>query len=356
MLDTSCSASQRVRSAYRSLLTLRFFPAVSAEEQIAPETEVFNPKGKVVVGGGTGFIGGEVCSLLRRKGYQVVIISRNQGSGGSNDPQRLTWLRLQEEGLPAGTTAVVNVSGHNILDKFKRWNDSFKTLVHDSRVLPAKMLKEAIVKAHTAPDAFVQVTGAGFYPFDRPENMSEDFQAGTGFFTRLVEDTEVAATLPEGHSTRNVFVRPGVVLGRNSGMIKELFPPFFLGLGGVMGSGNQVMPWIHVKDLAGIITHSIENKEVSGAVNAVAPEMVTNAEFVSAFGSALWRPTFIPLPELVFNFVFGEERAALILKGQRVVPAKALATGYNFRFPTIADACKEFSPFFYSDPDVVNSQ
>lgn len=357
MLDTSCCASQRVRSAYRSMLTLRFFPAVSAEEQTATETEpVFASKGKVIVGGGTGFVGGEVCALLQRKGYQVVIISRSQGSGGPADPQRLTWLRLQQEGLPAGTTAVVNVAGHNILDKFKRWNDSFKTLVHDSRVLPAKMLKEAIEKADTVPDAFVQVTGAGYYPFDRPEDMTEDFQAGTGYFTRLVEDTEGAATLPKGHPTRNVFVRPGVVLGRSSGMIKELFPPFFLGLGGVMGSGSQTMPWIHVKDLAGIILHSIENKEVSGAVNAVAPEMVTNAEFVSAFGSALGRPTFIPLPELVFNFVFGEERAALILKSQRVVPSKALATGYKFRFPTIAAACEEFSTIFYSDPDVVVNQ
>jgi len=328
---------------------------VSAETE-EQTSEAFTSKGKVVVGGGTGFVGGEVCALLQRKGYQVIVISRSQGPGGPHDPQRMTWQRLEQEGLPAGTTAVVNVSGHNILDKFRRWNDSFKTLVRDSRILPAKMLREAIVKTESAPDAFVQVTGAGYYPFDRAEDMSEDFQAGTGFFTSLVQDTEGAAALPEAHPTRNVYVRPGVVLGRNSGMIKELYPPFFFGLGGVMGSGAQVMPWIHVKDLAGIILHSIEDKQVSGAVNAVAPEMATNSEFVSAFGSALGRPTFIPLPEAVFNLVFGEERASLILKTQRVVPTKALATGYKFRYPTIADACKEFSSFFYADPDVETPQ
>jgi len=353
MLDTSSLTSQRVRSVYRSLLSTRFFSVVSAEE---PCQECVASKGKVVVGGGTGFVGGEVCALLQRKGYQVVVISR---TGGHNDPQRMTWQRLQQEGLPQGTKAVVNVTGHNILDKFKRFNDNFKTLVHDSRILPAKMLREAVVKADVAPNAFVQVTGAGYYPFDRPEEITEDFKFGTnsevGYFTRLVQDWEDAATLPVDHPTRNVFIRAGVVLGRNSGMIKELYPPFFLGLGGVIGSGTQFMPWIHVKDLAGLILHSIEKPEVKGVVNGVAPELTTNAEFVSAFGSPLGRPTFIPVPEFVFNLVFGEERAALVLKSQKIVPAKALATGYKFRFPTIVDACKEFSPLFYQDPDIVDA-
>lgn len=350
MLDATSTTSQRVRSVYRSLLRTRFFPIVSAAEE---STECVASKGKVVVGGGTGFVGGEVCALLQRKGYQVIVVSRSPGPGG---PQQITWQTLQQDGLPQGTKAVVNVTGHNILDKFKRFNDSFKTLVHDSRILPAKMLREAIVKAKTSPDAFVQVTGAGYYPFDLPEEITEDFKFGTnseeGYFTRLVQDWEGAAVLPDDHPTRNVFIRAGVVLGRSSGMIKELYPPFFMGLGGVIGSGAQFMPWIHVKDLAGLILHSIEEPKVKGVVNGVAPTLTTNAEFVSAFGSALGRPTFIPVPGFVFNLVFGEERAALVLKSQKIVPAKALATGYKFRFPTIADACQEFSPFFYQDPDI----
>jgi len=344
-----------VRSVYRSLLTSRFFSVVAAEEptNTSQEADALKTKGKVVVGGGSGFVGTEVCSLLRRKGYQVIVVSRSAGPSG--DRGWITWENLQKEGLPVGTKAVVNVTGHNILDKFRRWNDSFKTIIHDSRVLPAKMLKEAIENTDSAPDAFVQVTGAGYYPFDRPEEIKEDFVVGSEgrtYFTNLVEDWERAATLKPEHPTRNVFVRAGVVLGRKSGLVKELYPPFFLGLGGVIGSGAQFMPWIHVKDLAGIILHSIENTKVEGVVNGTAPEVVTNAEFVKAFGAALGRPTFIPVPEFVFNLVFGEERAAIVLRGQKVVPAKAIDTGYKFRYPTIAEACREFSPLFYSDPDV----
>ena len=134
-------------------------------------------------------------------------------------------------------------------------------------------------------------------------------------------------------------------------MIKNIFLPFYAGVGGVMGDGNQPMPWIHVKDLSGLVLHSIENKRVRGAVNGVAPELITNKDFVSAFASALWRPAFIPLPEFVWNFIFGEERAAMITKGPRVVPKKALDTGYQFRYPTIAEACREFSVLAYQDED-----
>merc|ERR1711963_639416 len=211
MLDTHCGTAHRVRSVYRSLLTSRFFSVVAAEEptNTSQEADALKTKGKVVVGGGSGFVGTEVCSLLRRKGYQVIVVSRSAGPSG--DRGWITWENLQKEGLPVGTKAVVNVTGHNILDKFRRWNDSFKTIIHDSRVLPAKMLKEAIENTDSAPDAFVQVTGAGYYPFDRPEEITEDFKFGTnsevGYFTRLVQDWEGAAVLPNDPPTRNVFIR-----------------------------------------------------------------------------------------------------------------------------------------------------
>ena len=303
-------------------------------------------KGKVVVGGGTGFVGSEVCSLLRRKGYQVVVISRSQGNG------KMTWDQLVAQGLPDQTVAVVNVAGHNILDKFSRWNDNFKILVRESRIKPASMLRQAIESAQNPPDSFVQVTGAGYYPFNSDEEFTEDkVVSNNSYFTKLVEDWEAAATLKPGHKTRNVFIRSGVVLGRNGGLIQQIFLPFFMGTGGRMGTGEQYMPWIHVKDLSGLILHSIENKTVRGPVNGVAPDLVTNQQFVDAFGASLHRPVFFPLPGFVFNLVFGEERAAIILGSQKVVPKKAQDTGFKFRFPTIAEACQEFSALFYTDPD-----
>ena len=124
-------------------------------------TEDGHSKGKVLVGGGTGFVGQEVCALLGRKGYQVVVISRSPGAG-------ITWTDVEKTGLPSGTVAVVNVAGHNILDKFKRWNDNFKKIVYESRILPSAILKNAIENCppKDCPKCFVQITGAGFYPFD----------------------------------------------------------------------------------------------------------------------------------------------------------------------------------------------
>ena len=174
-----------------------------------------------------------------------------------------------------------------------------------------------------------------------------------GYFTKLVADWEKAATLKPGHPTRNVFVRAGVVLGRSGGLIQQIFPPFFFGGGGRMGSGTQTMPWIHVKDVAGLIVHAVENDSVAGVLNGVAPEVITNQQFVDAFAAALGRPAFFPLPEFVFNLMFGEERAAIVLQGQKVIPKRTLETGYTFRYPTIAAACKEFDSFFYRDPDAV---
>ena len=118
-----------------------------------------------------------------------------------------------------------------------------------------------------------------------------------------------------------------------------------------MGTGTQNMPWIHVKDLSGIIVHAIENEKVEGVMNGVAPEIITNQEFVNSFASALNRPSFFPLPDFVWNNVFGEERATMITKGQKVMPKRTLESGYKFRFPTIAQACGEFSKLFYEDSD-----
>ena len=116
-----------------------------------------------------------------------------------------------------------------------------------------------------------------------------------------------------------------------------------------MGSGEQPMAWIHVKDVCGIITHAIENEKVNGVLNAVAPEIITNQEFVDSFASALHRPAFFPLPDFVWNLVFGEERATMITKGQMVRPERTLESGYQFQFPNIAKACEEFSVLSYTD-------
>ena len=141
----------------------------------------------------------------------------------------------------------------------------------------------------------------------------------------------------------------GVVLGRQGGMVQQLFLPFFLGVGGPVGSGNQPMPWIHIKDIVGLYIHAIESEDVSGVMNGVAPQVITNKDFASSFGKALWRPSLIPLPTFAVNLLFSEERGKIMTEGQKVVPKKALDTGYMFQYPDITSAAKEFSKLIYGD-------
>ena len=345
----------KVSLVYRKLLQNAFsstFRSVNAEEISSSAEE---SKGKVIVGGGSGFVGKEVCSLLRRKGYEVIIISRKKF-----DSRVITWDDVKLNGLPDKTLAVVNLAGQNLLDPLRRWNNSFKELVRESRIQTAKNIKEAIVNRHEAglevPNVFIQITGVGIYPpgdnnIEYDEFSKVEGDAG-GYMSRLVRDWEDAATLPASVPTRNVFLRSGVVLGRNGGMIQQIFLPFYLGGGGRMGTGQQNMPWIHVKDVSGMILHAIENQNVNGALNASAPQIINNQAFVDAFASALYRPAFIPLPDFVWNVVFGEERAAIITKGVTVIPKRTEESGYKFRYPDINKACEEFSALFYEDSDI----
>ena len=134
------------------------------------------------------------------------------------------------------------------------------------------------------------------------------------------------------------------------GMIKQLSLPFFFGLGGPVGSGKQAMAWIHIDDIVGLFIHAIENKNIIGPMNGVAPQIITNKEFAKAYGSALWRPAVIPLPTFLVNFIFSEERAKIMTEGQKVIPKKALNTGYNYIYPDINSAAINFSKLIV-DPD-----
>lgn len=325
--------------------------------------------GRVLVAGGTGFVGREVVATLERLNYEVIVVSRTGKTGpgrstwgsflfrskGEVLPQnRISWSELENRGLPAGTVAVVNAAGQNVLDPFRRWNPAFQRDVYESRVNTNKMLAKAVSEAEVKPLALVTMSGVGFYPAggEEGEGMTEDSPGGShNFLARLVVDWEAAAMLPPEVNTRVVRIRSGVVLGRQGGMIQQLFLPFYLGLGGIMGRGSQVMPWIHVKDVARLVVHSIQSSHCEGVYNAVAPQVTTNRQFVKTFARNLWRPAIFPTPAFVFNLVFGPERAAMITDSQVVRPRRTLESGFEFHYPNVDEACQEFSHLFYTDPD-----
>jgi len=296
---------------------------------------------KVVVGGGSGFVGKSLCSLLRRRGHEVVIVSRAPIKSPVDGCDVMTWDSLKKDGIPSGTTAAVNLAGANILDPLKRWG-SYASVVRQSRLDTTKDLVTAISHSLSPPTVFVSASAIGYYPSSPTADYDEESVCvPSNFIEQLVHDWEDAATLPPEVETRLVKVRIGVVLGKGGGIVQNMWLPFYLGGGGPVGSGKQWFPWVHIDDVAGVFLHAIENEHVKGTLNAVAPTPASNAEFASAFGAAMWRPAFIPLPGFVVNTVFGSERGAIMLEGQKVNPKKTLESGYEFEYPHLKEACEQ---------------
>jgi uncharacterized protein (TIGR01777 family) len=185
---------------------------------------------------------------------------------------------------------------------------------------------------------------------------TEDSPGGDfDFLSELAAEWEKSSQLKDKSCDhiRVVNVRSGVVLGRQGGIVKEMFWPFYLGLGGPQGSGQQYFPWIHINDLVGLILFSIDNDEVKGVLNGVAPHVITNKQFATAFGRALWRPAILPMPAFVLEFLFSKERAKIITEGQRVIPKKARDLGFTYDYPNIYGACKEFARVSYLTEEIV---
>ncbi|XP_035679683.1 epimerase family protein SDR39U1-like isoform X1 [Branchiostoma floridae] len=288
---------------------------------------------RVLIGGGSGFIGTALRKLLEHRGYQVTLISRTPGKN------KITWDEVKKTGLPE-CYAVVGMQGSNILNIFRRWTDGFKKEVWDSRVETTKTLAQAISEASNPPKVWVSFSGVGYYKPSYVYDYDEDSPGGDfDYISQLATAWEEAAKLPaENTNTREVIIRSastGVVLGRDGGAIKQMYFSFWFGSGGVIGDGMQFFPWIHINDLTRLVMHALENEKVTGVLNGVAPETITNWDFTKEFNTVLLRPGFFPLPRPIVNFALGEERAKMLTEGQAVVPKRTLESGFTFNFPKI---------------------
>lgn len=212
--------------------------------------------------------------MLKNIGYGVTIVSRTPARG------RLSWNELQNYGLPNHTKAVVNLAGQNVLDVKYRWNEKFKKDVWNSRVNTTCCLAKAIINSESKPNAFVVLTGVGIYePSSTKEYLEETQINEYDFLSKMCHEWEKSAKLPSSVLCRQVIIRSGVVLGYDGGMIKQLYTPFVMGLGGPVLPGNQYLPWIHVDDISRLILFCIQHQNIRGIINGVAPHQVTNKEF-----------------------------------------------------------------------------
>jgi uncharacterized protein (TIGR01777 family) len=234
-----------------------------------------------------------------------------------------------------GADAVVNLAGTSIADG--RWTPQRKAELRDSRIHATKSLAAAILAVRKPPPVFVSGSAVGYYGPRADEPVTESSSAGNDFLSHLAEDWEREARRAEAAGTRVALLRTGIVLERSGGALAKMLLPFRLGVGGPLGSGRQYMSWIHRLDWLEMVRWIVETTDAKGPINATAPHPVTNRHFSRALGHALRRPSLFPVPRFALKAVVGEMADSLVT-GQRVIPARAKALGFHFRYPEIEQA------------------
>jgi len=296
---------------------------------------------KLVIAGGSGFLGRPLASALAADGHDVVILTRGHfAPPGSARWRSVSWTPNGDAGPWAreidGAGAVVNLAGESIAGK--RWTDAQKKRILDSRVHATRSLVAAARGAATPPPVFVSGSAVGCYGPLGDEIATEDTPPGSDFLAQVCVQWEAEAMRVESDRTRVVCIRTGLVLEKDGGALPQMLPPFTFGMGGPVGSGHQFWPWIHREDWIALVRWAIQTPKVSGAVNFTAPAPVTNADFARALGRAMHRPAFMPAPAFALRLLLGEMADALLLSGQRAVPAMAERLGFRFRYARVDEA------------------
>jgi uncharacterized protein (TIGR01777 family) len=288
---------------------------------------------RVVVAGGTGFIGRRLVVRLRQKGHEVAVLSRGTGAPGLPPEVRVVpWAEgTAWESAVDGTDGIVNLAGENVA---RRWTAPAKDRILRSRLDGIAKLSAAIGRAKRRPAVLVSASAVGFYGARGDEELTEEAAPGDDFLARTCVAWEGAARALETLGVRVVRLRIGVVLAKDGGALAKMLPAFRAFAGGPVGSGEQWMSWIHRDDLVDLIVFALENPEASGVLNGTAPNPVRNRDFASALGRVLHRPAIVPAPAAAVRLVFGE-MATVILDGQRVMPKRAFDVGFRFRFPDL---------------------
>ena len=291
---------------------------------------------RTLVTGATGLIGGKLLASLD----DAVVLCRRAGPV-AGAAQSLVWDPLA--GPPPAAAlqevdAVFHLAGEPVAEG--RWTDDKRRRILDSRVIGTRNLVRGLEALERRPRVLVAASAVGYYGDRGDEVLDESSSAGRGFLAGVCEAWEREARQAEALGVRVVCLRIGVVLARGGGALARMATPFRLGVGGRVGSGAQWMPWVHIDDVVGLLLHASTQPNLHGAMNAVAPEAVTNAEFTRSLGRALHRPTFLTVPRPMLRAAFGE-MSEVLFASQRVSPRAANESGYVFRQPHLAQALRD---------------
>ena len=285
---------------------------------------------KVVIAGGTGFLGTALATSLRADGHDVAIISRHP-----RGPDQVAWT---DRSVFEAAGAVVNLAGTS-LDS-GRWTDARKAEILHSRVQATESIVKAMSEVSQRPSVLLNQSAVGFYGAHGAEALTEESPPGSDFLATVCAAWEAAA-MKAAWMTRVVLLRTGLPLDRSGGALPRLALPFRFFAGGRLGAGEQYWSWIHIDDWIRMVRWAIDEQGINGPLNVTAPAPVTNRELANALGRALHRPALAPAPAVALRLLLGEMADALILSGQRVLPAKATRGGFQFRYPDLDSALRQ---------------
>jgi uncharacterized protein len=297
---------------------------------------------RIAVTGATGFIGRALVPALRVRGDSVIALSRDIFRAKEILGDGIELVHWEAGGRPgpwegeiSRADAVVNLCGEGIFAK--RWDAAFKARIWSSRVDGTRQIVEAIGRQQQRPGILINASAIGVYGPRGDEPLDESGAPGHDFLAQMVQAWEAEAAKAKPLGLRIVFLRIGVVLEKDGGALARMLPPFRMFLGGWMGTGRQYFSWVHRDDVVEIILYALDLDDLHGAVNATAPQPVTNKAFSVALGRALGRPALVPVPAFALRFMLGEA-AEVILTGQHVLPKAITAARYRFKHPQLAGA------------------
>ncbi len=299
---------------------------------------------KIILTGGTGFIGTYLLQRLSEQPNDIVLFTRSPAAAKTMNAASLRYVHWDAKSFGPwieeinGADVVINLIGKNVFEQ--RWTAAVKQELIDSRVHSTGLIVEAIRRSSRKPNVLVSASAVGFYGEKRDELVTEESPGGNDFLAGLVVQWERAAKKAEEYGVRVANPRTGIVLQKDGGMVERLLLPFRLFGGGWIGSGKQYIPWVHMDDVVRGMLYPIENETVSGPYNLTSPNPVTMKEFCRILGNVLHRPSWVPVPDFALKILYGEG-AKVIIAGQKAVPQKLLNAGYQFSFSDLETALRD---------------
>jgi len=293
----------------------------------------------ILITGGTGFIGRALVNSLLKEGHKVTVLSRTPDSVNKIIGNKLTTLsNLDQLSSEHSFQVIINLAGAPIFDN--QWSDVRKQVIRDSRIKLTEQLLAYIERVIVKPELLLSGSAIGYYGDQGNSVLNEASPVHPDFSQRLCADWESTAQQAERFGVRVCLIRTGLVLAHDGGLLQRMLRPFNLGLGGILGNGQQWMSWIHRDDWISIAKFMINNQTMQGAYNATAPHPVTNNDFTKILAQHLKRPALLPVPAWLLKLLLGE-RSDLVLASQRVLPERLLAEDFSFQYPELLSALIE---------------